>query len=202
MAQFPISVRIENAIVAYAMYLWKMIWPLRLAPLYPHPGNSLRAWKLVLSALVLASISALVFLFRSKRYLVTGWLWFLGTLVPVIGLVQVGDAAMADRYAYVPLIGIFVMMAWGLAELADAKRQNLTWRVVPTICTLIALGIATEVQLSYWSNDYELWSHTLAVTGPNFGAHNNIGTALMGLGQGEEAYAHFQTAAGINPSDP
>jgi protein O-mannosyl-transferase len=201
MSEFPLLVRAENAIVAYAMYLWKMLWPIRLAPLYPHPGDSLRAWQLVLSALALAGISVLVFMFRSKRYLVTGWLWFLGTLVPAIGLVQVGDAAMADRYAYVPLIGIFVMIAWSLADLADAKRLTTVWRVAP-VCVLIALGFSAETQLGYWSNDYDLWSHTLAVTGPNFGAHNNMGTALMELHKPEEAQTHFQTAAEINPRDP
>ena len=202
MSQFPLPVRIENAFVAYAMYLWKMLWPAVLAPLYPHPGNSLTTWQLVLSAVVLLGISAFVFVFRSKRYLIVGWLWFLGTLVPVIGLVQVGDAAMADRYAYIPLIGIFVMIAWSLADLADARKLSMAWRVIPAVCVLIALAFATERQLSYWSNDYDLWTHTLAVTGPNFGAHNNLGSALIGLVRADEAYAHFQTAAEINPQDP
>jgi protein O-mannosyl-transferase len=202
MSEFPLSIRAENAIVAYAMYLWKMLWPVRLAPLYPHSGDSLRAWQLVFSALALTGISGLVFMFRSKRYLVTGWLWFLGTLVPVIGLVQVGDAAMADRYAYIPLIGIFVMIAFSLINLAEAKDLKTVWRVAPAVCILIALGFVTECQLRYWSNDYELWSHTLSVTGPNFGAHNNMGTALIALHRPEEAQTHFQTAAEINPRDP
>ena len=202
LSQFPFAVRIENAGVAYAMYLWKMLWPEGLAPLYPHPGDSLRVWQVAVSALVLVSISVLVFIWRSKRYLVTGWLWFLGTLVPVIGLVQVGDAAMADRYAYVPLIGIFVMIAWGVVDLADAKELTMAWRVVPALCVLVALTFATENQLSYWSNDYDLWAHTLAVTGPNFGANNNLGTTLIGLKRPEEAQAHFHAAAEINPRDP
>jgi protein O-mannosyl-transferase len=202
MSKFPLPVRIENAFVAYAMYLWKMLWPAVLAPLYPHPGNSLKTWQLVLSAVLLIGISALVFVFRSKRYLIVGWLWFLGTLVPVIGLVQVGDAAMADRYAYIPLIGIFVMIAWSLADLADARKLPMAWRVIPAVCVFIALTFATERQLSFWSNDYDLWTHTLAVTGPNFGAHNNLGSALIGLGRADEAYTHFQAAAEINPQDP
>ena len=115
-AQFSFGVRLENAVVAYAMYLWKMIWPSHLAPLYPHPGDSLAAWQVAISLLVLLAVTGVVLRFRSKRYLLTGWLWFLGTLVPVIGLVQVGDQAMADRYAYIPLIGIFVMIAWGAAD--------------------------------------------------------------------------------------
>ena len=115
-AQFSLGVRVENAVVAYATYLWKLIWPSHLAPLYPHPGDSLASWQVALSLLVLLAITSIVLAFRAKRYLLVGWLWFLGTLVPVIGLVQVGDQAMADRYAYVPLVGIFVMIAWGFAD--------------------------------------------------------------------------------------
>jgi len=115
-AQFSLGVRVENAVVAYATYLWKLIWPSHLAPLYPHPGDSLASWQVALSLLVLLAITSIVLAFRAKRYLLVGWLWFLGTLVPVIGLVQVGDQAMADRYAYVPLLGIFVMIAWGFAD--------------------------------------------------------------------------------------
>ena len=117
------GVRIANAIYAYAMYLWKMVWPARLAPLYPHPGDSLAAWQVLIAAVVLIAITAMVWRLRARRYLLVGWLWFLGTLVPVIGLVQVGDAAMADRYAYIPLIGIFVMIAFGAADWAESKRS-------------------------------------------------------------------------------
>src|SRR5207248_94101 len=105
--QFSLGTRLANAIVAYATYLWKMICPTRLAPMYPHPGESLAGWQILTSVVVLAGITALVLVRRDKRYLAVGWFWFLGTLVPVIGLVQVGDQAMADRYAYIPLIGIF-----------------------------------------------------------------------------------------------
>ena len=121
--EFPLAIRIENAVVAYGLYLWKMLWPARLAALYPHPAIALPAWQWILSALVLISVTALVVIFRRKRYLPVGWFWFLGTLVPVIGLVQVGEAAMADRYAYIPLIGIFVMIAWGLDDWAEAKEN-------------------------------------------------------------------------------
>jgi protein O-mannosyl-transferase len=178
-AEFPLPVRIENAVVAYPLYLWKMIWPTRLAALYPHPADTLPAWQVILSALILFGVTALVVAFRRKRYLPVGWFWFLGTLVPVIGLVQVGDAAIADRYAYVPLIGIFVMIAWGLVDLADAKKVRTIWRVVPALCVLTALGFATSHQLSYWDNSYDLWSHTLAVTEQNPFAHEIVAAALM-----------------------
>ncbi len=113
----PLGVRLENAVYAYAMYVWKAFWPAWLAVFYPHPGATLAVWRLVLAALFLFGVSVLVWWQRTVRpYLIVGWLWFLGTLVPVIGLVQVGEQAIADRYAYVPLIGIFVMAVWGAAR--------------------------------------------------------------------------------------
>ena len=175
--QFPLIIRIENAVVAYGLYLWKMLWPARLA-LYPHSAIALPAWQWILSALVLTSVTALVVAYRSKRYLSVGWFWFLGTLVPVIGLVQVGEAAMADRYAYIPLIGIFILMAFGLADWAEVKNVRLAWRVIPAWCALIALGFVTHRQMSYWKSDYELWAHTLAV-GENPFAHDALGSTLL-----------------------
>ena len=201
-AQFSLSVRLENAVVAYATYLWKMVWPSHLAPLYPHPGDSLPAWQVAISALVLLAVTVVVLRFRSRRYLLTGWLWFLGTLVPVIGLVQVGDQAMADRYAYIPLIGIFIMLAWGAADLADSRHIGLSARMIPAACVLLALAFVTHRQLGYWSSNYELWAHALAVTDRNFIAQNNLGGALLLLGRPDEAYVHFQAAAEINPNDP
>jgi Flp pilus assembly protein TadD len=200
--QFSLGVRLENAVVAYAMYLWKMIWPSHLAPIYPHPGDSLAAWQVAVSVLVLLAVTGIALAYRSKRYLLTGWLWFLGTLIPVIGLVQVGDQAMADRYAYIPLIGIFVMIAWGVADLADSLRLGVSLRLVAAICVLLAFSLATYRQLGYWSSNYDLWSHALAVTDRNFIAQDNLGGALLLLDRPDDAYAHFQVAAEINPRDP
>jgi Flp pilus assembly protein TadD len=200
--QFSLGTRLANAIVAYASYLWKMIWPLRLAPMYPHPGETLAGWQILISILVLAGITVLVLIRREKRYLAVGWCWFLGTLVPVIGLVQVGDQAMADRYAYIPLIGIFVMVAFGVADLADAKKVSFTPRVVAAACILVALSFLTYRQLGYWSSSYDLWSHTLAITQNNFVAEDNMGGALLLLDKPDEAHAHFEAAARINPRDP
>jgi protein O-mannosyl-transferase len=200
--QFSLGVRIENALVAYATYLWNMIWPTRLAPLYPHPGDSLAGWQIALSVLVLVAISGLVFKLRTRRYLPVGWLWFLGTLVPVIGLIQVGDQAMADRYAYIPLIGVFVMIAWGATEFAGTQKKRITTLATLAALLLVGLGEATHQQLGYWSSSYELWSHTLAVTQKNFIAEDNLGGALVLEGKVEDAYPHFQAAAQINPHDP
>ncbi len=180
--QLPLAVRIENALVSYGLYLWKMVWPARLAPLYPHPGTALPDWQWGLSALVLVGVTGVVLIFRGKGYLPVGWFWFLGTLVPVIGLVQVGDAAMADRYAYIPLIGIFVMVAWSLDDLAAEKGISTFWRVLPATCVLVALSVVTFRQLSYWENEYTLWAHTLAVTEQNPFAHDAMGAALMDPG--------------------
>ncbi len=200
-ARFSFSVRIANAIYAYAMYLWNMLWPTRLAPLYPHPGDTLPAWRVLIAIAVLFGISAFVWKFRSRRYLPVGWFFFLGTLVSVIGLVQVGEAAMADRYAYIPLIGIFVMIAFGVADLAQAK----TWGLLPAIpaaAALMALSIMTYRQIGYWQTSDALWSHTLVVTQNNFVAEDNLGGALILEGKEEEAHAHFEAAARINPKDP
>lgn len=201
-AQFSLGVRLQNAVVAYATYLWKMMWPSHLAPLYPHPGDSLAGWQVATCALVLLAVTVAVLRFRSKRYLVTGWLWFLGTLVPVMGLVQVGDQAMADRYAYIPLVGIFVMIAWEAADLADSLQIGLGARMIPAACVLLTLSFATNRQLGYWSSNHDLWTHALAVTDKNFVAQDNLGGALLLLGKPDEAYSHFQAAAEINPSDP
>ena len=199
--EFPFVVRIANAIYAYAMYILKMIWPSHLAPLYPHPGDSLPVWRVLLAGVILTIITVLVWKFRSRRYLLVGWFLFLGMLVPVIGLVQVGEAAMADRYAYIPLIGIFVMIAFGVSEIAEPKGWGFL-PAIPAALALIALSFATYRQIGYWQSNEELWSHTLAVTINNFVAEDNLGGALILEGREEEAHTHFEAAARINPKDP
>jgi len=207
--EVSLTARIANAVYAYTMYLWKMVWPARLAPMYPHPGDSLSMWQVVPGALILIAITLVVWKFRERRYLLTGWLWFLGTLVPVIGLVQVGEAAMADRYAYIPLIGIFVMIAFGVDDRAgygtesgkDSKKLGY-WLALPAVAVLIALAAVTYRQIGYWQSNYDLWSHTLAVTQNNFIAEDNLGGALILEGKEEEAQPHFAAAARINPKDP
>ena len=175
-ADVPLTVRIENAVVAYALYLWKMLWPARLA-FYPH-SPTLPAWQWILSGLFLIGMTVFVVVFRRKRYLPVGWFWFLGTLIPVIGLVQVGEYAMADRYAYIPLIGIFIMGAWSFSDFADAKKVGMAWRVIPALGILAALGCVTHRQIDYWDSDYDLWSHTLEVSEHTL-TFNALGIALM-----------------------
>jgi protein O-mannosyl-transferase len=180
LGEFSFAIRIQNAVVAYGLYLWKMLWPSQLS-LYPHSVIALPAWQWILSALVLLSITALVVVFRRRRYLTVGWCWFLGTLIPVIGLVQVGEFAMADRYAYVPLIGVFVMVAWSLADWAEAKKVSTAWQVIPALCALAALGCVTYHQMDYWDSDYHLWSHALEVAESPY-THNALGVVLMSPG--------------------
>jgi protein O-mannosyl-transferase len=200
-AEVSLLIRVANATYAYAMYLWKTLWPAKLAPLYPHPGDSLQSWRVLLAAVVLLLITLAAWEYRNHRYLLVGWLWFLGTLVPVIGLVQVGEAAMADRYAYIPMIGIFVMIAFGIADFCQQKNVSF-WPAIGAGVILIALAWSTHDQVSHWRSNYDLWSHTLAVTQSNFVAEDNLGGALILENREEEAYPHFLAAARINPRDP
>jgi tetratricopeptide (TPR) repeat protein len=200
--RFALGVRLKNAIFCYAMYVGKAVWPTRLAALYPHPGNSLAIWKVSLAAVFLIATSTLVVKFRTRRYLVSGWLWFLGTLVPVIGLIQVGNQAMADRYAYVPLIGIFLMVTWGLGDLARNRKLTVAWAVVPAICALAALSVITYRQIGYWRNGMNLWTHALQVTERNFVAEDSLGAALVQQQRFDEAFPHFLKAAQYEPNDP
>src|SRR5271165_3871570 len=159
MMEYSFRVRLQNAVVAYARYVGKAFWPWPLAPLYPHPGNTLKRWEVVAASLFLLAVTALVLLARRQRYLATGWFWFLGTLVPMIGLVQVGAAAMADRYAYLPFIGLFIMICWGIAEWAERRQISPRWLAAPSFAVLIALSAVTYRQLSYWRDNVLLWSH-------------------------------------------
>ena len=199
---FPLAVRLKNALYSYALYAWKAIWPARLAPLYPHPGYSLPIWKVILALLFLLATSALVVKLRSRGYLLVGWLWFLGTLVPVIGVVQMGNQAMADRYAYIPLIGLFVMIAWGTADIAERIKLVFPWKIVAGICVLGALSLLSWRQISYWRTSLDLWGRTLEVTSNNFVAEDQFGGALVEVGRTDEAYPHFVRAAQLQPADP
>jgi tetratricopeptide (TPR) repeat protein len=176
-AELPFEIRLENAVVAYGLYLGKMVWPAQLS-FYPHGVGARPAWQWVLSALVLIGVTALVFWYRRKRYLTVGWLWFLVTLIPVIGLVQVGEYAMADRYAYITLIGVFAMIAFGLGDLAEAKKVSAVWLAIPAVCALAALACVTWRQMDYWESDYDLWRHTLE-GGESPMALNALAMAMM-----------------------
>jgi tetratricopeptide (TPR) repeat protein len=200
---YPFRGRLENAIYSYASYVWGTLWPARLAFLYPYPREGRAAWQIGLALLFLVMVSGLVWKLRWTRpYLATGWLWYLGTLVPVIGLIQVGDQAMADRYAYIPVIGIFVMIVWGAADAAERRQINLQLRTAIALVILAALAFLTWHQIGYWRSDYDLWSHTVRVTKHNVVADETLSKTLMQLGRPQEAIAGFEEAASLNPSDP
>jgi protein O-mannosyl-transferase len=199
----PISVRVENALYAYGMYLWKAVWPARLAFVYPHPGHSLAAWKPALALFVIVLLSAVAWRQRFARpYLVVGWLWFLGTAVPVIGIVQVGVQVIADRYAYVPLLGIFVMVAWEAVSLADRRRLGVVPRDAAIAVILAALSFLTWRQIGYWRSSVDLWTHTVQVTGDNMIAESNLAGDLFTLGRDDEAIPHLRNYARLQPLDP
>jgi len=195
LAAVPLGPRVANAVVAYAAYLRKTLWPSDLAAFYPfvHP---LPAWRIAAAAAVLAAVSALVAAGARRRpYLLVGWLWYLGTLVPVLGLVRQGEQAMADRFTYLPLIGVFVMVAWGAAEWGHARRRiALAAAVVVAACALLAAR-----QVHHWESSASLFRHALAVTSGNYLAHTNLGAALAEEGADAEALRHFEAAVRLAP---
>jgi tetratricopeptide (TPR) repeat protein len=198
--RYSLSVRISNALICYLGYIIKMFCPRHLAVLYPHPGDSLPLWQPIVSLLILFIISAgVIYTGRRWRYLAVGWFWYLGTLVPVIGLVQVGAQAMADRYTYLPSIGIFIMVAWGAPELIAKWCYRRTILGICAGIVLAALLICTRLQVRYWRNNFELFGHAVAVTENNYLMHDSYGGALFEKGQLEEAIRHFKEALRINP---
>ena len=180
-----------------------MFWPSRLAVLYPHPFNKISMWQVALSALLLLAVSIWVIrLARSRRYIPVGWLWYLGTMVPVIGLVQTGAHAMADRFTYLPSIGILIVIAWGTAELLSKWRYRKIVLGALTLIVLLALSICTRLQLRHWRNSITLFEHALEVTTDNNTMHDNLGLTLQSQGRFDEAVTHHRHALRIDPEDP
>jgi hypothetical protein len=197
---FPLGVRIANALVSYMSYIIKMIWPLHLTVFYPHPG--MPPWWQVVGALLLLGVISIFVIKRARQhpYLPVGWLWYLGTLVPVIGLIQVGGHSMADRYTYVPLIGLFIILSWGIPYLL----KRFTYKKI--ICSTLAglwllfLFVNTHVQVLHWRNSITLFTHALNVTSDNYLAHNNLAYALAQKGDLEGAIRHISEALRIKPN--
>lgn len=200
--QLPLSSRVEHALVAYAGYLEKIVWPVDLAVFYPHPGT----WpseRVLLSALLVAGITVLAGWWARKRpYLIAGWLWFLGTLVPVIGLVQAGTQSMADRFAYVPIIGVCILAVWGLAEMLGRAPFHRIIMAGTAGAVLCACGIAARRQVGYWQDSETLFGHTVRVTRDNFVALLNYGVGLGEHGKLEEAVKQYEEALRVNPGYP
>jgi tetratricopeptide (TPR) repeat protein len=202
MENLSLSVRLANTSISYMQYIIKMVWPARLAFFYPHPVENVSILFTVTSAVLLAAATILVLRFAKKHpYLFTGWFWYLGTLVPVIGIVQVGRQAMADHYTYIPLTGLFIIIAWGLPEFVKKwpHRKIVPWS--SSLIVLSALIICTFFQLRYWKDDISLCQHALAVTTNNYHAHYSMTKELLKQGRNEEAVLHCSEALRIEPDD-
>jgi len=183
--------RLANAALSYCRYLWKMIWPHSLSAYYPHPDQSLPLWPAALSALLLVCLCTLVVWKRNRPYLLVGWFWYVGTLLPVIGLVQIGNQAMADRYTYVPMIGISVMVAWGFS--GPAARVRSRWIPGAAVALLLlALTLASRTQAGYWRSDSALFNHALEVDPDNFWAHYGIGNEYYRRGEYQNALESYR----------
>lgn len=195
------TIRIANAFVSYGKYIGKTIWPSRLAMFYPYPDKTDLIWQAVAFASLSVIISVtVVCLMRRRRYLFTGWLWYLGTLVPVIGLVQVGDQALADRYTYIPLVGLFIIIAWGVSDLIAKWRFRKPALAASAIAVLLALSICAHRQQRHWRNTTTLCEHAFEVTQDNYVAHFCMAGDLLRQGKTNQAIAHYRQSLQIKPT--
>ena len=196
--QLPFTWRLNNALLSYIEYLRQTFWPTRLAVFYPHPNNALSIWQITLATTFLLAISAMAILLRKKRpYVLAGWFWYVGMLVPVIGIVQIGEQGHADRYTYLPQIGLFLLIVWTAVDFSTAwpVRREYLWLVATATIAILSYGAV--VQTSFWKNSEGLWNHTLSVTSNNDFAHNNLGFLYLRRGELDKAISHFKTALKI-----
>ncbi len=192
--------RIANAFISYTRYTGKLFWPRNLAVFYPFDADSFAFWQVVMCVLLLLVISIFVIRFgRNQRYLPVGWFWFVATLVPVIGFVQVGQQALADRYTYIPYTGLFIMIAWGLPELLSKWPQRKITLGLSMVISLTILGICTHQQVSYWNNSFTLFSHAIEATQNNYIAYNNLGVAYNSVGRYQDAIEAYKQTIRIKP---
>jgi len=199
--RIPFALRLENALISYFAYIAKMFWPSGLAVFYPYP-LAIPLWQAAAAALAILGISILVLrVLRTQPYLAVGWFWYLGTLVPVIGLLQVGGQARADRYTYVPMVGLFIMVAWGSAAVIARRPQskNIVIGLAAAVCSICV--VLTWMQIRYWRDSASLFEHAIESTDRNDIAHHNLGTFLMNIpGRLPEAIVHLEAAIEIRPS--
>ena len=205
LARFSLPLRLETTVISYARYLGKTFWPTKLVLPYPHPLKLYPAWQVYAAVVLLLLITAIVLCARDKRYLAVGWFWFLGSLVPMIGLVQVGEQAMADRYAYIPFLGLFLMIVWLIADwTADwnkSRQVPARWLAIPAVCCLLALASLTYRQVGYLHDTEALWRRALALTQDNYIAQGALAGVLHKQGKTEEAIEHIRAALAIRPDD-
>ncbi|MGB8010425.1 MAG: tetratricopeptide repeat protein [Terriglobales bacterium] len=201
LSQYSLPLRLETAVISYARYLGKALWPSKLVALYPHPTELYPAWQAGAAVLLLIVLTAWTVRAHDRRYLAVGWFWFLGSLVPMIGLVQVGAQGMADRYAYIPFIGLFLMLTWLVADWAKDHRFSAAWLAVPAVAWLVVLGALTYRQVGYWHDIPSFWLRTLALTENNYVAHDSLGDFFTSQGRTDEAAAQYRAALAIRPDD-
>jgi hypothetical protein len=199
----PLSLRLGNAIVAYVAYIGKTVWPANLAVFYPHPQTSLPWSDVIAATVILVAITMTVLYFHHARYLAMGWFLFVITLIPVIGIVQVGRQAMADRYAYVPCIGLFIIIAWGLSHEVDATAIPRVVPALAALCLILAFAAATTRYLQYWQSGVKLLTHAAILAGrPDPGLEEFLADELASAGRIDEAYQHYGEACVLLPNHP
>ncbi len=202
LGELSFSARLGNTLVAYVRYIGHTLWPVRLSPLYPHTFAAPPLAQVAGAAALLAIVTAIVIRWRNFRYLPVGWFLFLGTLVPVIGLIQVGEQSMADRYAYLPMIGLFLMLVWPVAEVVEKKPISKALVAVPALVILAALGALTYRQLGYWRDGETLWKYALSLNGNNYVAHDNLAMVMDGEGRPEAAITEFRASEALHSYPP
>ncbi|MDH7482986.1 MAG: tetratricopeptide repeat protein [Armatimonadota bacterium] len=211
----PVGVRIANALYSYSAYIVKTIWPVKLAILYPHPGDTLAIWQVIGSAalLIILTIFAILLAKAGRQFVAVGWLWFVGTLLPVIGIVQIGPHGMADRFTYIPLVGLFMIAAWGIPDViycqnnelsAENTRSRFSYPTVIPFCALVVLAaliICTQFQLTYWKNNTTIFARALECTRCNYLMQNNMGLSFAAQGKYELAIKHYARGLELRPDD-
>ena len=198
-AMMPLSWRLKNVVYSYAVYLWKAVWPTRLAVFYPHPENRLPMWQIIVAGFALVAINLLVWRYREKKYLLVGWLWYLGTTFPMIGLIQSGRQGMADRYEVMGILGVLVAVVWLVADGVEGRRLSPAIASTAFAAILLPFMFLTHRQIGYWKDSETLFSHAIQVTSHNGVAENNLGAAYMEKGDPAAAFPHFQKAVEYAP---
>ncbi len=199
---WPLSWRIGNALVSFFTYIWQMAWPVRLAVFYPHPEGELPFWVVALAVAALIAISVVAFMLRRKRpYLLVGWGWFLVMLLPVIGVIQVGWQGHADRYTYLPQIGLYLLATWTVSDWSASRPKRRAVAGIVGVAAIIALACLAWLQTSYWRDSESLWTHALAVTSGNDVAHSGLGIVLLRRGEIDAAIAHDREALALRPGN-
>ncbi|MBU1648813.1 MAG: tetratricopeptide repeat protein [Proteobacteria bacterium] len=199
-SQLSLLARAENAIVSYVLYIQKMLWPQQLSVIYPHPGTH-PYWLIIISALIFSVLTLLALFYAKKTpFFLVGWLWFVGMLIPVIGIVQVGIQAMADRYTYLPMIGLFLAFSWGLYHFPPFKNKRSLYFSITGSCILLLLSVTTWRELQYWENGVSLFTRAVTITKNNYVAHNNLGYEFVQIFEFDKAKKEFELALQINPN--